>query len=252
MCQHSSSVKPLWPVLAFALVATLVVSIAPAHGSDSYEPPYRIDYRPEDQARARAVVLRPSDLPANRLWSDDGVRRPTIFPPLGCPSSPSSRPFPVLTGAAEHVWEAGGSPLGFTLDSQARVLGSSRMVSRETRPLRSPDEVVRCWRASRRAHAPKLSRCAPRETCTTADRSISFGRIAFPRVAPLTFALQSVDHYRQQRGSRVVEGFRTVTKYVVLAQGRTEIVLTASGPPQAVGGGLVVRLVRALAARVTA
>jgi len=124
-------------------------------------------------------------------------------------------------------------------------------VRRDTRSLRSPESVVRCWKASL-AHAPKASPCRRGEFCTTADRSISFGTIAFPHVAPVTFALQSVDRYVQERGTRVVRVFRNAVKYVVIAKGRTEIVLTVSGPPRAIGGGLVARLARALAARATA
>jgi hypothetical protein len=160
----------------------------------------------------------------------------------------------VLTGAADAEWETGGGyPEGGTnVESQVRVLATPEMVSRDTRSLRSPNSVVRCFRASL-THAPKgLSPCRRDEFCTVADRLLSLGTIAFPRVAPLTFALQAVSHYEQMRGTRVVRVYRNAVKYVVIANGRTEIVLTVSGQPRGVGAGLVARLARSLAARATA
>jgi hypothetical protein len=249
-----TSVKPSRLVLVVGLLTALLTTSARAGGPPSYEPPYRIDYRPPDQARARAVVLRRADLPSNRRWYDGEITLPTILMPLGCPSVPSSRPYPVLTGAADAEWETGGGyPEGGTnVESQVRVLAIPAMARRDTRSLRSPESVVRCLKASL-AHGLKgLSPCRRGEFCTLADHLISLGTIAFPRVAPLTLALQFVERYKQMRGTHVLRVYHNAVKYVVVVKGRTEIVLIVSGQPRAIGDGLVARLARTLAARATA
>jgi hypothetical protein len=258
-CEHGRYVKPSRLVLVLGLVAALVSSSARASGPGSYQPPYRIDFRPQDQVRARAVVLRRSDLPSGPRWDSGEIRRPSKveLQPPACSGPGSTKSNLVLTGAISSQWEGGAAPFGYGhyIEDRARLFATEAMVVRDTRSLRSPVRVLRCMKKLYRPTAAGGSCTAPCDV-TEVERVISLRRLSLPRLASVTFATRAVVQYKAVRKisqtKSVVSRFLNTSYYVVIAQGRTEIVLIAFGRPHEIGQDLVVRLVRILATRATA
>ena len=91
---------------------------------------------------------------------------------------------------------------------------------------------------------------------TEVERVISWRRLSFPAVAPVTFAANAIVHCKGVRKitetKRVVNRFLNTAYDVVIAKGRIEIVLTAFGHPHELNRDLVVQLARILATRATA
>jgi hypothetical protein len=248
-------VKPTRLVLVLARLAALVSSGAGASGRGSYEPPYGIDFRPQDQERARAVVLRRADLPSGPRWRI-GVRRPSKveLQPPGCSSSPSTKSNLVLTGAISSQSES-GAPFGYGhyIEDRVRVFAAKGMVARDTRSLRSPSRVLLCMR--------KLILLKPSSPCpnceiTSAERIVSLGGLPLPGLSSVVFASKALIRLKVVRKTagttRVLSRFLNTSYYIVIASGRTENVLIAFGRPREVTQALVVRLARILAARATA
>jgi hypothetical protein len=249
-------VKPSRLVLVLALLAALVFSSARASGPRrSYQPPYRIDFRPPDQVRARAVVLRRSDLPSGPLWEDGEVRRPSnleLQPPACSTDSTANL---VLTGAVSSQWEGGVARFGYGhyIEDRVRLFATKAMATRDTRSLRSPARVLHCMR--RLTHVKPSSSCTGCEI-TTAERFVSLGRLPVPGLTSVVFASRALIRMKAVQiktpTKRVVSHFLNTSYYVVIAKGRTEIVLIAFGRPREVDQPLAVRLARILAARATA
>jgi len=251
-------VKPSRLVLVLGLLAALVSPSARAGGPASYQPPYRIDLRPEDQARARAVVLRRSDLPAGPRWDNGEIFRPSRveLQPAICSGSDSSKSSLVLTGARSSQWES-GAPFGYGhyIEDRARLFATEAMVVRDTRSLRSPARVLRCMKELYRPTAVGTSCAAPCDI-TEPEHVTWLRAFSLTRLAPVAFAVRAVVQYRAVRKlsptKRVVRRFRNASYYVVIAKGRTEVVLVAFGRPHELTQALVLRLARILAARATA
>jgi hypothetical protein len=247
--------KPSRLVLVLALLAALVSSSARAGTPPSYQPPYRIDYRPQDQARARAAVLRRSDLPSGPRWGN-GVRRPSKLElqPPGCSGSPSTASKLVLTGAISSQSES-NAPFGYGhyIEDRVRVFAAKGMVDRDTRSLRSPSRVLLCMR--------KLVLLKPSSPCTdceitSAERIVSLGALPLPGLSSVVFASKALIRMKAVRRTagrtRVLSRFLNTSYYVVIASGRTENVIIAFGRPREVTQALVMRLARVLAARAAA
>jgi hypothetical protein len=251
------TVKPSRLVLVLGLLAALVSSSARASVPRSYEPPYRIDFRPQDQARARAVVLRRSDLPSGPRWDSGEVRRPSkveLAPPV-CSGPGSTKSNLVLTGAISSQWER-GAPFGYGhyIEDRARLFATKAMVVRDTRALHSPAHVLRCMKKLYR-HRPTAvgGSCTAPCDMTEVERVVWRRTLSLPTLAPVAFATRAVVHYKGVRKisetKRVVTRFLNTAYYVVIAKGRTEIVVIAFGRPDEVTQDLVVRLARILATR---
>lgn len=242
-------------MLVLGLIAALVSASARAGAPPSYQPPYRIDFRPQDQARARAVVLRRSDLPSGPRWGI-GARRPSKLElqPPGCSSSPSTASKLVLTGAVSSQSES-GAPFGYGhyIEDSVRLFAAKEMVARDTRSLRSPSRVLRCMRK-----LTLLKSSSPCTNCeiTSAERIVSLGRLPLPGVSSVVFGSKALIRFKAVRRTagrtRVLSRFLNTSYYVVIANGRTEIELVAFGRPHEVTQALVVRLARILATRATA
>jgi len=254
-CEHRHSVKPSRVVLVMGLLAALLSSGAHAGARPSYEPPYRIDYRTQDQARARAAVLRRSDLPSGPRWGI-GIRHPSKveLQRPGCSGSPSTTSNLVLTGAISSQSES-GAPFGYGhyIEDRVRVFAANEMVSRDTRSLQSSSRVLRCMR--RLTLVKSSSPCTSCEI-TSAERIVSLGRLPLPGLPSVVFASKALIRFKVVRRTagrtRVLSRFLNTSYYVAIASGRTENVLIAFGRPSEVTQALVVQFARILAARATA
>jgi hypothetical protein len=164
----------------------------------------KIAYTAAGQAKAKADVLRRSDLPAG--WSG-GKRKPDVSSTLPCSYKPKQNDL-VLIGAAETDWRKPG----FQVSSEAQVLRTAAMVRRDWRRTIVAPQVVPCLRQGFE------------KTLGTGATLVSFGRVAFPHQASLTQAFRAVFDVKSGSTSVPVE-----IDIVALGSGRNEVTLTLTG-----------------------
>jgi hypothetical protein len=193
-----------------ALAVLSVVALATAAAASAVDPGReKIRFNAADQAAARAAVIRRTDLRPRGGWKGGAVR-PDLSPSPTCPNyHPKLSEF-VLTGAAGTDWRR----LGLEFHSEANVFQTAQMVRRE-------------WQLQVQAPAavPCLRSVFARTLAAAGARLVSFERIPFPRIAPYAAAFRAVvDDKSQGQAARMM--FETI----LVGRGRTEIVLTTSGP----------------------
>ncbi|HXY85435.1 MAG TPA: hypothetical protein VEH52_08115 [Gaiellaceae bacterium] len=211
-----------------ALLALLMSVSALAAGSGSYQ----IRYNADDQAAARAALLRRADLKPSSGWSG-GQQKVTKdnLEPVTCANLHPSVSDLVITGAAGAEWWNG--PLDLT--SLAVVFRTTRMEVSDWQRTTTPPAAVSCLETS------IANGLGP------GGKLQSFEKISFPKVAPRTLVFRLLAQTRSQ-GLTV-----PLTLYVVaLARGRTEITLLTSGLAGTPTKDAVARLARILAARARA
>jgi len=207
--------------------ATVLVVVAGATAADPGK--QKIELNAADQAAARAVVLRRSDLGAG--WTGGRVK-PDLTSQVSCASYHPKVSDLVVTGAAESQFRG----TGLVLANEVEVFRTAAMVDRDWRRSIVPAAV------------PCLRRTLTKGLGTQA-KVLSFGRIPFPQVGT---------HSAAFRGIVVVsvlgQTVRVLLDIVLVGRGRTEISLDATAPAS---GARVVsaaerRLARKLAARARA
>lgn len=181
------------------------------------------------QAHARAEVLRQGDLGA--AWSG-GSKKPNLSSTMPCKSYQPKQSDLVLIGAAETSWKTQGSQI----ESEAQVLRTAAMVSRDWQRTVLAPQVLPCLR---QGFAKALGSNA---------KLVSFRRVAFPHVATYTRAFRAIASVTTQIGPVRVE-----IDFLAMGGGRNELTLTLTGPA-AVKASMQraeVRLARILAARLS-
>jgi hypothetical protein len=215
-------------IAAVGVIALASAAGAPAGGGNKEQ----IRFNAADQAAARAVVLRMSDLGSAQGWKG-GARKPDLSSGPACPNYNPKQSDLVLTGAA-HT-EFAQAALDF--DSEADVLQTARMVRLDwQRSVLSPG-VLPCLRSY-------AAKSAPAHT-----RIVSIERLAFPHVATYSAAFRLVSDVGSS-GSTV----RVLADIALVGRGRTEVVLTTTAPYAArvPVRAAEIRLARILAARIRA
>jgi hypothetical protein len=155
-------------------------------------------------ARARAEVLLRSDL--GKGWSG-GFKKPDLSSTLPCSYHPKQSDL-VLIGAAETRWDK----MPFDVDSEAQVLRTAAMVRRDWRRTVLAPQVLPCLRQSFK------------KSLGTSAKLVSFGRVAFPRLATYTNAFRLLANVNTPSGPVPVE-----IDVVVMGTGPNELTLAASG-----------------------
>jgi hypothetical protein len=222
-------------IILAAIFAAGAVGLTPGAGASALwsAPPNReqIRFNPSDQAAARAALLRRGDL-GSAGWSGGPVK-PDLSSTMSCPGYTPRQSDLVLTGAAEADFRH----TGLDVKSVAQVLRTRSMVARD-------------WR--RTVVDPRALRCL-RHTVATAlpayQRLISFGKLAFPRLARYAAAYRALIAVQTQ-GQRVL----VAVDVVVVGHSRTELTLTVAAPAAAIASlsRAEVRLARVLLARARA
>jgi len=212
---------------ATAAAATLLAVVAGAVAAGPGKEKVELDAA--DQAAARAVVLRRSDLGAG--WNGGRIE-PDLSGGPTCPNYHPKVSDLVITGAAASDFRR----TGVDFANEVEVLRTAGMVSRDWRRSIVP-EAVPCLR---RSLAKGLGAGA---------KVLSFGRIPFPRVARYTAAFRGVVTVPVQRKT-----VRVLLDIVLVGRSRTEISLNVAAPAQI---GRVIsaterRLARTLVARIRA
>lgn len=188
---------------AAAVLATAATVVAGNGG-------YKIKFNRADQAAARAVVIRRSDL-GSSSWQGGPVK-PDLSAGPTCPNYHPKVSDLVITGAARTDFRRSA----FDFGSQAGVLKTRRMVRLD-------------WRRS--VLAPGVVSCLRRTTDATLGpnaRVVSYAKLPFPRVAPYTALFRGVIQVQTQG-----QAVRLLTDLVVIGRKRTELTLSVAGPASA-------------------
>ena len=215
-------------VSAVAASTLALVSTSSVFAGDGKQ---QIKLNKRDQAAARAVVIRRTDLGSSG-WQGGSVK-PDLSSTTNCPNFHPKVSDLVVTGAAQTTFQR--SSLEFS--SVAEVLQTRRMVRLDWSRSIVPRAAVPCLRRT-------LANGLP-----SAARILSFARVPFPHVGTRSARFRGV--IRIDVFGRTT---RLVTDIVITFRSRTEITLNAAGPSSAARSisAAELRLARALVSRVRA
>ena len=207
--------------------ATVLVVVAGATAADPGK--QKIELNAADQAAARAVVLRRSDLGAG--WTGGRIK-PDLTSQVSCASYHPKVSDLVVTGAAESQFRG----TGIVLANEVEIFRTSAMVDRDWRRSIVPAAV------------PCLRRTLTKGLGTQA-KVLSFGRIPFPKVGTHSAAFRGIVAV-----SALGQTVRVLLDIVLVGKGRTEISLDATAPAAAARAVSAAerRLARTVAARARA
>lgn len=209
-----------------AAAAALVVVASAAAANPGKQ---KIELNAADQAAARSVVLRRSDLGSG--WTGGRIK-PDLTSQVSCPSYHPKVSDLVVTGAAESQFRR----TGLVLANEVEVFRTAAMVSRDWRRSIVPAAV------------PCLRRTLTKGLGAQAT-VISFRRIPFPPVTTHTAAFRGIVAV-----SALGQTVRVLLDIVLLSKGRTEISLDATAPAATARAVSAAerRFARTLAARIHA
>ena len=176
-----------------------------------------------DQARARATVLRRTDFQTPVI-----PMKPNGASDTTCAALDQSDL--VLTGEA-------ASQFASTQGARYRITGSAARV------YATGSQSVKAWRRTTSAAALACYRADPALQTLPGAKLVSVKRIAFPQVAPSTYALRAVVD---------VQGLRSSSDVVGLRNGRAQVALVFLGLPDPYPRAEEVRLARLTATRMAA
>jgi hypothetical protein len=205
-------------LLAFAVLALVASGTAVA---DHLDPQKR--FTAADQARARAMLLKRSDLPGFR-----GTRVGGEDPHIDCPRAVSEADL-TLTGEAEGLQFSQGT---------ASVNSGSQIYE-------SVADATASWRRGTSAAGTRcLTGLLSREFAKQGIRLVSFRKVAFPRVAQRTAAYRITLALRTAQGDVPLYG-----DVVVLAHSRALAQVFAASALVAPNRSEEIRLARLVAGR---
>jgi hypothetical protein len=184
-------------------VVTILVALA-VTGSALADAP-SVKLTSADQARAKAALLRRSDLGMG--WAG-GQTKPDPLTPPDCPGFSPKESDLVVTGHADAVFKFG--QLGVELDQDVQVLATESAVETDFA----------------RTISPGLGRCLAYQLKQLAGVSgVTVTKVAFPQVGSVSAAYRATLSIKTARGVA-----RLVSDYVFFAQGRMEYEFTVIAP----------------------
>jgi hypothetical protein len=207
------------------VAVALVVAGGVLAGNPSKE---KIALTSAGNAQAKAEVVRRADMGAG--WKG-GFQKPDLSSSMPCTTYHPKQSDLVVIGAAQTRF----SRPALEVDSEAQVLRTAAMVRRDWQRTILDPRVIPCLR---QGFTKALGSHA---------KLVSFRRVAFPHVAPLTRAFRMVATVATQFGPVPLE-----IDFVAMGSGSNELTLTLSGPTVARSTlhATEVRLGRVLAGRV--
>jgi hypothetical protein len=209
-----------------AVVALLVLAAGAAAADPGKQ---KVELNAADQAAARRVVLRRSDLGPG--WTGGRVK-PDLTSQVSCASYHPKVSDLVVTGAAESQFRG----TGIALANEVEIFRTAAMVDRDWRRSIVPAAV------------PCLRRTLTKGLGAQA-KVLSFGRIPFPKVGTHSAAFRGIVVV-----SALGQTVRVLLDIVLVGRGRTEISLDATAPAASarVVSAAERRLARKLVARARA
>jgi hypothetical protein len=225
--RRRSSTRRATRALAGAAALALVAAV-PATAANE-RPTLR--FTAAGQAAARSAVMAKGDLASATGWTGGAVK-PEITPFPACPGFHPKQADLVMTGAAEAAYSHSS---GVRFDTIAQVMQTAKMVRLDWRRTVLDRRVTPCVRY-RMIQDAKGSTYA----------FVSLRPLSFPRMASGTHAYRVL--YDDSSGGEKVRIFLDL---VGIAHGRTEILISTSGPLLGAADVLdaEIRLARILVAR---
>jgi hypothetical protein len=211
-------------LLAVALVAT-------AAASAGSTPPLHLTAA--DQALARSLVVRQSDLGSASVWHG-GMKKPDLSAGPNCPSyHPEESDLPV-TGAAESDYTDQAAAVEY--DSEAEILQTAKMVQLDWQRSVQPG-LITCLRSTLEKGLP------------ASETLVSVGRVAVPKISTHAAEYRIVFDVHRTTAPKTV---RLMTDILLVGHDRAEINLTTTAPYVARGPveQSELRLARILVARI--
>jgi hypothetical protein len=208
------------PVIGFACIATLALAVTALAGDGGRE---QVKFNAADQAKARAIVIRRSDLRPASGWKG-GPTKPDLSP-VTCANYHPRLSDLVITGVAETDWNRAA----LVISSEVEILKTARMVRLDWTRSVNVTGVV----------------CAARKGGAT---HIGVSRMTFPQIAPYTAAYRL--SYEVKANGQTIP---FVFDFGAIGRGRTEISLGEITERPASEGALradLLRLARTLVSRV--
>jgi len=163
---------------------------------------------PADQALAKNALVRLGDLGNSVGWSG-GPAKPAPPSSFTCGSYTAKRSDLVLTGTAATKW----MHTGLQIDSESQVLRTEKIVDLVWRRTVTPAGVIDCLRQMFVSGLPK------------GQKLVSFGALAFPKVARLTAAYRGLVDVGVGKSA-----IRILVDLVVVRTGRVELTLITTAP----------------------
>ena len=204
--------------LGGVLAVLMLVVIQAAYAAESYP----ITYNPADQAAAKAVTLKQSDLGAG--WKGGQTK-----PDLSNNTCPTKRSDLVVTGAAESEFQS----TGVLVSSQGLVL-------------RTPAMVRTDW--ERTVASPAFWACGRREMAKLdGAKLVSLKKVPFPKLAQYSARYRLVYDFGKDGKSALV-----LMDIIAVGEGRSEISLYLTAPyaDRAAADGAGVHLAKILLSRI--
>jgi hypothetical protein len=207
------------------LVTAAGVALVAAAAALAEKP--KIARTPAGNAQARAVVLRRADL--GKGWSG-GPEKPDFSSGLHCSYKPKQSDL-VVVGAARTTWD---KPTTYEIDTQAQVMRTAAMVTRDWRRTVIAPQVLPCLRKTFR------------EILGSSGRLLSLRRVAFPHLTTYTRAFRVLATLGSGSNRVPFE-----SDFVAMGERRNEVslTLTAAGGKAALLRAQELRLARVLAQR---
>ena len=189
--------------LAVVTAAALLTAGAVLAGSPTKE---QIARTAAGNAQAKAEVVRPADMGSG---GKGGFKKPDLSSSMPCTTYHPKQSDLVLIGASESRF----SRPALEVDSVAQVLRTSAMVHLDWQRTILDPRVLPCLR---QGFIQALGSHA---------KLVSFRKVAFPKLAPMTRAFRLVANVTTQFGPVPLE-----INFVAMGSGRNELTLTLSGP----------------------
>jgi hypothetical protein len=220
-------------LLFVSSVAALVVAAAAWASGTGKEPRH---YTAADQALARSIVLKQSDVGSSTVWHG-GPKKPDNSASPSCPSFNPRQSDLLATGDAES--EFSYSAAGVDYDSEAQVLQTAHMVQLDWQRSIPQPALLPCLRSI-------LTKSLPAD-----ERIVSVARVSIPKLATYGAEIRVVINVHQSTAPTDV---RAMVDELLVGRNRTEITLTTSAPYAARGPveQSEIRLARLLVARAPA
>lgn len=181
-------------------------------------------YTGADQALARSIVLKRTDLNAAVAWQGGSVA-PDTTPSPTCPNFDPKVSDLVITGDAEAKFSY--PTAGVVLDSEAQILRSANMVRLDWQRSLEPPTMLPCLRSLLRKQLP------------AGEKFVSLTRLAVPHLATYSAGIRIVLDVRGK--------VRVMLDSLYFGSGRTELSLTTTARYKSAASTLAAELTLAQA-----
>jgi hypothetical protein len=190
------------------LLAVLALIVVAAAGAGT-TPPRR--YTAADQALARSLVLRQSDVGSASLWHG-GMEKPSASGAPSCPGyHPDESDLPI-TGDAESTYS--NQAAGVEYDSEAQILQTAKMVELD-------------WQRSFQPGLIPCLRSTVKQGLSASETLVSVGLISVPKISTFTAEYRIVLDIHRTTAPKTVP---VMTDILLVGHDRAEITLTTTAP----------------------